>query len=108
MMTKSFPPADALISKLQEIDYIGALNSFMNWVEIICYFVFAQSKAARKLWEQYGMTERTILAAQYTKLGAQIVYTWSRDVAAPKVEQTLQRVIYVVELVTSTQYTTLM
>lgn len=108
MLTKSFPPADDLLAKLGEIDYVKWINLFMNWVEFICYFVFAQGKAARKLWEKYGMTERTILAAQYTKQAAQGFYTWSRDTAAPQVEQTIQRVAYVVELVTSRQFVTLL
>jgi predicted PurR-regulated permease PerM len=40
-MTKSFPPADALISALREIEYKKHANNFMDVVETICLWIAA-------------------------------------------------------------------
>ena len=39
--TKAFPPADDLIMKLQEIDYIKQLNKYMDIVETIVVWIAA-------------------------------------------------------------------
>lgn len=40
-LTQSFPPADDLILKLQEIDYKKQLNTYMDAVETFCVFAAA-------------------------------------------------------------------
>ena len=40
-LTQSFPPADDLILKLQEIDYKKQLNNYMDAVETFCVFAAA-------------------------------------------------------------------
>jgi hypothetical protein len=49
-MTKSFPPADDLIAKLQEIDYPKQLNSFMDKVDTIVVWIAA---IVTVLWEKF-------------------------------------------------------
>ena len=48
-LTKSFPPADALIDQLQQIDYRKLLNDYMDVVVNVCAFVAAISTL---LWEK--------------------------------------------------------
>ena len=48
-LTKSFPPADALIDQLQQIDYRKLLNDYMDFVVNVCAFVAA---IATILWEK--------------------------------------------------------
>ena len=48
-LTKSFPPADDLFVKLQEIDYKKHLNNYMDVVVNVCAFVAA---IATILWEK--------------------------------------------------------
>lgn len=48
-LTKSFPPADALIETLQAIDYKKHLNDYMDFVATVCAFVAAISTV---LWEK--------------------------------------------------------
>jgi hypothetical protein len=48
-LTKSFPPADDLFVKLQEIEYQKYFNKYMDFVETFCAFVAA---IATILWEK--------------------------------------------------------
>lgn len=48
-LTKSFPPADDLFVKLQEIDYQKHFNKYMDVVESVCVFVAA---IAVVIWEK--------------------------------------------------------
>lgn len=48
-LTKSFPPADALVETLQSIDYKKHLNQYMDAVEIACAFIAA---IATIIWEK--------------------------------------------------------
>ena len=48
-LTKSFPPADAFVEMMTEIDYKKHYNTFMDGVEIFCAIVAAVSTI---LWEK--------------------------------------------------------
>ena len=48
-LVKSFPPADDLFVKLQEVDYQKHLNNYMDIVETVCAFIAA---IATIFWEK--------------------------------------------------------
>lgn len=84
MFTQSFPPADDLISKLQEIDYKKHLNKFMDRVEIFCIFMVAIAIIIRDKWVQHHCTERLQIFAIQVIEGLKVFYAWMQNVFIPE------------------------
>jgi len=55
-LTQSFPPADALIMKLREIDYKKHLNNYMDFVETLVVYIAA---IATVIWEKFQTVKIT-------------------------------------------------
>ena len=60
-LTKSFPPADAFVEMMTEIDYKKHFNTFMDGVENLCLIVAAIATVIAQKWQEHNMTERTQL-----------------------------------------------
>ena len=83
-LTKSFPPADAFVEMMTEIDYKKHLNTFMDGVEIFCAFVAAVAIILAEKWQEHNMTERTQLFVLRVIEGAKTFYAWIKNVFVPE------------------------
>lgn len=86
-LTQSFPPVDAFIAKVQEIDYKKHLNSFMNAVVIACAFIAAIATVIRDKWVQNDCTERLQLFVLRVIELAKTFYAWVVNVFIPGVKE---------------------
>ena len=85
-LTKSFPPADALIEVLQEVDYQKHLNNFMDVVVTVCAFVAAIATVIAQKWQQYNCTERLQLFVLRCIELSKTFYAWVTTVFVPFVK----------------------
>ena len=83
-LTKSFPPADAFVEMMMEIDYKKHYNTFMDGVEIFCAFVAAVAIIVAEKWQEHNMTERTQLFVLRVIEGAKTFYAWVMNVFVPE------------------------
>ena len=83
-LTKSFPPADAFVEMMTEIDYKKHYNTFMDGVEIFCAFVTAVAIIVAEKWQEHNMTERTQLFVLRVIEGAKTFYAWVKNVFVPE------------------------
>lgn len=83
---KAFPPVDALIETLMDIDYKKHLNSFMDAVVIACAFIAAIATVIRDKWVEHNCTERLQLFALDFIEGSKITYAWVMNVFVPYVK----------------------
>jgi hypothetical protein len=83
-LTKSFPPADDLLTKLQEIDYRKHFHNFMNAVEVFCLYVAAIAVVLYTKWQENDCTERLQLAFIRFINFCKVAYNWLREVAIPE------------------------
>ena len=83
-LTKSFPPADAFVEMITEIDYKKHYNTFMDGVEIFCAFVTAVAIILAEKWQEHNMTERTQLFVLRVIEGAKTFYAWVKNVFVPE------------------------
>ena len=83
-LTKSFPPADAFVEMITEIDYKKHYNTFMDGVEIFCAFVTAVAIILAEKWQEHNMTERTQLFVLRVIEGAKTFWTWINTVFVPE------------------------
>lgn len=86
-LTQSFPPVDAFIVKVQEIDYKKHLNSFMDAVVIACAFIAAIATVIRDKWVQNDCTERLQLFVLRVIELAKTFYAWVMNVFIPGVKE---------------------
>lgn len=86
-LTQSFPPVDAFLIKVQEIDYKKHLNSFMDAVVIACAFIAAIATVIRDKWVQHDCTERLQLFVLRVIELAKTFYTWLINVFIPGVKE---------------------
>lgn len=106
-LTKSFPPADALIETLQSIDYQKHFHQFMNTVETICIVVAAVCIVIRNKWQQYDCTERLYLFLLWMKDKTVISYHWTRNVLIPFLRDTWSLMMETYRMISARQYVTL-
>lgn len=90
--TKSFPPADALVSYLRQVDYQKLYNQTVSFVVMVAAFVAAVYTVLRTKWVEYDCTERCQIAALYVKETAIKLYNWVREVMVPFVIETVNDV----------------
>ena len=83
-LTKSFPPADAFVEMMTEIDYKKHYNTFMDGVEIFCAFVAAVAIILAEKWQEHNMTERTQLFVLRVIDGAKTFWAWINTVFVPE------------------------
>ena len=83
-LTKSFPPVDAFVEMMMEIDYKKHYNTFMDGVEIFCAFVAAVAIIVAEKWQEHNMTERTQLFVLRVIEGAKTFYAWVMNVFVPE------------------------
>lgn len=83
-LAKAFPPADDLLTKLQEIDYRKHYNNFMDAVEVFCLYVAAIAVILYTKWQENDCTERLQLALIRFINFCKVAYSWLRDVAIPE------------------------
>ena len=86
-LTKSFPPADAFLEMMTEIDYKKHYNTFMDGVEIFCAFVAAVAMIIAEKWQEHNMTERTQLFVLRVIDGAKTFYAWVKNVFVPECQE---------------------
>ena len=83
-LTKSFPPVDAFVEMMTEIDYKKHLNTFMDGVENLCLIVAAVAVIVAEKWQEHNMTERTQLFVLRVIDGAKTFYAWVNNVFVPE------------------------
>jgi len=83
-LTKSFPPVDAFVEMMTEVDYKKHLNTFMDGVEIFCAFVAAVAIIVAEKWQEHNMTERTQLFVLRVIEGAKTFWAWINTVFVPE------------------------
>ena len=83
-LTKSFPPADAFVEMMTEIDYKKHYNTFMDGVEIFCAFVAAVAIIVAEKWQKHNMTERTQLFVLQVIEGVKTFWAWVNNVFVPE------------------------
>jgi len=95
-LTKSFPPADAFVEMMTEIDYKKHYNTFMDGVEIFCAFVAAVAIIVAEKWQEHNMTERTQLFVLQVIEGAKTFYAWVKNVFVPECKALIEdcRAVY--------------
>lgn len=83
-LIKSFPPVDALIETLQNIDYKKHFNTFMDAVVIACAVVAAVATVIRDKWIEHNCTERLHLFVLNVIEKAKTCYAWVTNVFVPE------------------------
>lgn len=83
-LTKSFPPADAFVEMMMEIDYKKHFNTFMDGVENLCVIVAAIATVIAQKWQEHNMTERTQLFVLRVIEGAKTFWAWVNNVFVPE------------------------
>jgi len=91
-LTKSFPPADAFLEMITEIDYKKHFNTFMDGVEIFCAFVAAVAVIIAEKWQEHNMTERTQLFVLRVIDGAKTFWAWVNTVFVPECKALIEDV----------------
>ena len=86
-LTKSFPPVDAFVEMMTEIDYKKHYNTFMDSVQIFCAFVTAVAIIVAEKWQEHNMTERTQLFVLRVIDGAKTFYAWVINVFVPECKE---------------------
>ena len=86
-LTKSFPPADAFVEMMTEIDYKKHYNTFMDSVQIFCAFLTAVAIIVAEKWQEHNMTERTQLFVLRVIDGAKTFYAWVMNVFVPECKE---------------------
>ena len=86
-LTKSFPPVDAFVEMMTEIDYKKHYNTFMDSVQIFCAFVTAVAIIVAEKWQEHNMTERTQLFVLQVIDGAKTFYAWVMNVFVPECKE---------------------
>ena len=86
-LTKSFPPADAFVEMITEIDYKKHFNTFMDGVENLCLIVAAIVTVIAQKWQEHNMTERTQLFVLRVIEGAKTFYAWVKNVFVPECQE---------------------
>ena len=86
-LTKSFPPVDAFVEMMTEIDYKKHYNTFMDSVQIFCAFVTAVAIIVAEKWQEHNMTERTQLFVLRVIDGAKTFYAWVMNVFVPECKE---------------------
>jgi len=86
-LTKSFPPADAFVEMMNEIDYKKHFNTFMDGVENLCLIVAAIATVIAQKWQEHNMTERTQLFVLRVIEGAKTFYAWVKNVFVPECQE---------------------
>jgi hypothetical protein len=81
--SKSFPPADAMIEFLQEVDYQKLYKDSVSFVITVAAFCAAVYTVLRTKWQEHNMTERCQLTFLQIQEKAQQLYTWFRKVFVP-------------------------
>ena len=95
-LTKSFPPADAFVEMMTEIDYKKHFNTFMDGVENLCIIVAAIATVIAQKWQEHNMTERTQLFVLRVIEGAKTFYAWVKNVFVPEFKALIEdcRAVY--------------
>ena len=95
-LTKSFPPVDAFVEMMTEVDYKKHLNTFMDGVEFFCAFVAAVAIIVAEKWQEHNMTERTQLFVLRVIEGAKTFYAWVINVFVPEFKALIEdiRAVY--------------
>ena len=86
-LTKSFPPVDAFVEMMTEIDYKKHLNTFMDGVENLCLIIAAVAMIIAEKWQEHNMTERTQLFVLRVIDGAKTFYAWVMNVFVPECKE---------------------
>ena len=86
-LTKSFPPADAFVEMMTEIDYKKHYNTFMDGVENLCVIVAAIATVIAQKWQEHNMTERTQLFVLRVIDGIKTFYAWVKNVFVPECQE---------------------
>lgn len=89
-LTQSFPPADAAVEYLKNVDYKKHWN---NFVTLILFIVAVSYVLAQKIcqWWQNGGSESTIQLLHKTQNFLQVCYTWIVTKAFPWVKETYKK-----------------
>lgn len=85
-LTKSFPPVDALIEVLQEVDYQKLYQDAKRFVIIAAAFVVAFVTFIIQKWQQYDCTVRLQLFVLRSIELAKTSYSWFLNVFVPEVK----------------------
>ena len=95
-LTKSFPPVDAFVEMMTEVDYKKHLNTFMDGVENLCLIIAAVAVIVAEKWQQHNMTERTQLFVLRVIEGAKTFYAWVMNVFVPEFKALIEdiRAVY--------------
>ena len=95
-LTKSFPPVDAFVEMMTEVDYKKHLNTFMDGVENLCLIIAAVAVIVAEKWQQHNMTERTQLFVLRVIDGAKTFYAWVMNVFVPEFKALIEdiRAVY--------------
>ena len=95
-LTKSFPPADAFVEMITEIDYKKHYNTFMDGVENLCVIVAAIATVIAQKWQEHNMTERTQLFVLRVIEGAKTFWAWINTVFVPEFKALIEdcRAVY--------------
>lgn len=88
----SFPPADALLSYLQGVNYRKHYNSFMDSVENLCIIVAAICIILARKWREHRVTERMQTLAGFIVAGLAILSEFVMETVWPIVKQMSQNV----------------
>lgn len=83
MQTQSFPPVDAAVAYLKQVDYRKLYHQFIDAVVIVCAFVAAVYTVAKEKWVEYDCTLRVKLGAIAVKETAIKIYNWTIEIAIP-------------------------
>ena len=86
-LTKSFPPADAFVEMMLEVDYKKHFNNFMDGVENLCIIIAAIATVVAQKWQEHNMTERTQLFVLNVIAGAKTFYAWVKNVFVPECKE---------------------
>lgn len=89
-LTKSFPPADDLISELMKIDYQKHFHTFMDAVETACIFVAALYTVLRNKWVEHDCTERLQLFVMNVINKGKSFRVWCNEVLIPESQSLYQ------------------
>lgn len=96
-LTKSFPPADDLISYLLEIDYHKHFHTFLNAVKTSCIFIAALYTVLRNKWVENDCTERLQVLILNVIAAGKSFRIWCENVLIPESQSLYQdlRKVYV-------------
>lgn len=72
----SFPPADAFLAAIHRVDWIGALNRFMDCVAVCCAFMVAT-------WRHHRIGARLATVAAIVGAFLAIVAAWAWETGRP-------------------------